>query len=117
MTGGGPAHGPELTMAAVAGEAPQPSGVAGSIASTDTGMPGNEDNTPSAWAGFRRKNPLLALILQRLALSVMLLFAVSVMIFGGVMPAWEPLIGTDRARLAVAWLLSQRAPAQAGSAQ
>ncbi len=30
---------------------------------------------------------------------------------GGVMPAWEPLIGTDRARLAVAWLLSQRAQA------
>jgi len=25
----------------------------------------------------------------------------------GVMPAWEPIIGTDRARLAVAWLLSQ----------
>lgn len=37
---------------------------------------------------------------------------------GGVMPAWEPLLGSDRARLAVAWLLSQRvadaAPAQAG---
>ena len=27
----------------------------------------------------------------------------------GVMPAWEPVIGRDRARLAVAWLLAQRA--------
>lgn len=27
----------------------------------------------------------------------------------GVMPAWEPLIGTDRARLAAAWVLSQAA--------
>ncbi len=34
---------------------------------------------------------------------------------GGVMPAWEPIIGTDRARLAVAWLLSQRAPAASGT--
>jgi cytochrome c oxidase cbb3-type subunit III len=28
---------------------------------------------------------------------------------GGVMPAWEPIIGRDRARLAVAWLLAQGA--------
>jgi cytochrome c oxidase cbb3-type subunit 3 len=27
----------------------------------------------------------------------------------GVMPAWEPVIGRDRARLAVAWVLSQGA--------
>jgi len=27
----------------------------------------------------------------------------------GTMPAWEPLIGTDRARLAAAWVLSQAA--------
>nr|WP_306766283.1 ABC transporter permease [Shinella pollutisoli] len=83
MAAGGPAHGPELTTAAVAGEALQPSGAAGSIASTGAGSPGSEGK-PSAWAGFKKKSPLAALVIQRLALSVMLLFAVSLMIFGGV---------------------------------
>jgi peptide/nickel transport system permease protein len=81
MTGGGPAHGPELTATTTAGEAPQSVGVAGSVAST--GAPTNEA-TPSFWAKLSKSSPLVALILQRLALSVALLFAVSLMIFGGV---------------------------------
>ncbi|MFC6445848.1 ABC transporter permease [Shinella zoogloeoides] len=81
MTGNGPAHGPELTATTAAGEAPQPAGVAGSVAST--GTPAVE-GTPSAWARLSKSSPLAALILQRLALSVALLFAVSLMIFGGV---------------------------------
>ncbi|HEV7250737.1 MAG TPA: ABC transporter permease [Shinella sp.] len=81
MTGGGPAHGPELTATTTAGEAPQSVGVAGSVAST--GTPFNDGN-PSFWAKFSKSSPLAALILQRLALSVALLFAVSLMIFGGV---------------------------------
>jgi cytochrome c oxidase cbb3-type subunit 3 len=35
----------------------------------------------------------------------------------GVMPAWEPVIGRDRARLAVAWVLSQGAIDAAADAQ
>ena len=81
MTGDGPAHGPELTATAAAGEAPQSSGVAGSVAST--GAPFNEGN-PSFWVKFSKSSPLAALIVQRFALSVALLFAVSLMIFGGV---------------------------------
>jgi len=83
MAGGGPAHGPELTTTAAAGVGLQPSGAAGSVASTGAGSPGSEGK-PSAWAGFKKKNPLAALVIQRLALSIMLLFAVSLMIFGGV---------------------------------
>ena len=81
MTGGGPAHGPELTATAAAGDSPQSAGVAGSVAST--GAPIIE-GTPSFWAKLSKSSPLVALILQRLALSVALLFAVSLMIFGGV---------------------------------
>ncbi|WP_198931521.1 ABC transporter permease [Rhizobium rhizosphaerae] len=39
---------------------------------------------PNAWRRFVRRHPLAGLILQRLGLSVALLFAVSVMIFGGI---------------------------------
>ncbi|UDF28816.1 UNVERIFIED_ORG: ABC transporter permease [Roseateles sp. XES5] len=81
MTGGGPAHGPELTATAIAGDSPQSAGVAGSVAST--GTPAIEAS-PSFWAKLSKSSPLVALILQRLALSVALLFAVSLMIFGGV---------------------------------
>ncbi|WP_408015663.1 ABC transporter permease [Rhizobium alarense] len=83
MSGGGPAHGPELTATTAAGEAPQPVGVAGSVASTGTG-PLLGGGAPTFWAKFSKSSPLAALILQRLGLSVALLFAVSLMIFGGV---------------------------------
>ncbi|WP_370360460.1 ABC transporter permease [Shinella sumterensis] len=39
---------------------------------------------PTFWAKLSKSNPLVALILQRFGLSVALLFAVSLMIFGGV---------------------------------
>ncbi|MBN9057088.1 MAG: ABC transporter permease [Shinella sp. 65-6] len=81
MTGGGPAHGPELTATAAAGDTPQSAGVAGSVASSGTPV---IEGAPSFWAKFSKSSPLVALILQRLALSVALLFAVSLMIFGGV---------------------------------
>lgn len=83
MTGGGPAHGPELTTTATAGEVLQSAGVAGSVASPGASAPFNEGK-PSFWAKLSKSSPLAALILQRLALSVALLFAVSLMIFGGV---------------------------------
>ena len=82
MNRDGPAHGPELTATAAAGDTPQSAGVAGSVASTATNAP--LDDTPSFWAKFSKNSPLAALILQRLGLSVALLFAVSLMIFGGV---------------------------------
>jgi peptide/nickel transport system permease protein len=81
MTGGGPAHRPELTATATAGDSPQSAGVAGSVAST--GTPAIEA-APSFWAKFSKSSPLVALIVQRFALSIGLLFAVSLMIFGGV---------------------------------
>ncbi|SOC40382.1 peptide/nickel transport system permease protein [Rhizobium subbaraonis] len=88
MTGGGSTRDPAATMAGVAGSDPQLSVAAGTDASKGNQSlntaTSNDQGALSPWGKFVRKSPLAALILQRLALSVALLFAVSIMIFGGV---------------------------------
>lgn len=88
MASGGSAHDPGNALKEAAGNDPQLSALSGS--GTTTGNPSlsiaspNDQGVFSPWGSFVRKSPLAALIVQRLALSVALLFAVSLMIFGGI---------------------------------
>ena len=79
----GPGNGPAPTSETLAAGTTQPqaAAVAGSgvIATMNTGAVEG-----GFWRRFVRRRPMAALILQRLGLSVGLLFAVSLMIFGGV---------------------------------
>ena len=80
MTGTGPSQGPATPNDAPGAEEPRVAIIAGGPALlTGSGAKG-------ATAGGIRllRSPLASLILQRLALSVALLFAVSILIFGGV---------------------------------
>jgi peptide/nickel transport system permease protein len=81
MTGGGPLTGPALTTGMGAGgDSPsQPAPASGAMVTPTTGVV-----TGTFWRRFTLRRPLAALIIQRLGLSVGLLFAVSLMIFGGV---------------------------------
>lgn len=82
----GPAQDQGRAITEAAGANPQLSGQAGSDPTTQS-LPAaspNDQGSFSPWGSFSRNSPLAALILQRLALSVALLFAVSLMIFGGV---------------------------------
>lgn len=85
---GGPAQDPGLMAPKAAGANPQPLGPAGTdtLAATPSlsTLSLANDGILSPWGRFVRKSPLAALVLQRLALSIALLFAVSLMIFGGV---------------------------------
>ncbi|MFD1328647.1 ABC transporter permease [Mycoplana ramosa] len=88
MAGGTSKPGSDLAMTAAAGENPQPTGVSGLDPSTGmmtlhTRIP-NDRGTLSPWGRLSRRSPLAALILQRLGLSLALLLAVSLLIFGGV---------------------------------
>ncbi|WP_436086898.1 ABC transporter permease [Pararhizobium sp. LjRoot255] len=81
MAGGGPITGPALsTGPASGGEGlSQPAPIPGALVTPPTGVV-----TGTFWRRFTLRRPLAALIIQRLGLSVGLLFAVSLMIFGGV---------------------------------
>lgn len=81
MTGGGPISGPALTTGPTAGGEglPQSTPVSGTLVTPPTGVVAG-----TFWRRFTLRRPLAALIIQRLGLSVGLLFAVSLMIFGGV---------------------------------
>ena len=57
---------------------------AGGIPLVPSPEPSAPVSGPNGWRRFVRRHPMAGLILQRLALSVALLFAVSVMIFGGI---------------------------------
>lgn len=81
MAGGGPIKGPAPTTGTAAGgeSLSQSTPVSGTMLTPPPGVV-----TGTFWRRFTLRRPLAALILQRLGLSVGLLFAVSLMIFGGV---------------------------------
>ncbi|MCV9999883.1 ABC transporter permease [Pararhizobium sp. YC-54] len=81
MTGSGPNKGPALTTGPAAGgeSLSQSAPVSGTMVTPPAGVV-----TGTFWRRFTLRRPLAALIVQRLGLSVGLLFAVSLMIFGGV---------------------------------
>ena len=81
MTGDGPNKGPALTAGPAAGgeSLSQSAPVSGTMVTPPAGVV-----TGTFWRRFTLRRPLAALIVQRLGLSVGLLFAVSLMIFGGV---------------------------------
>lgn len=81
MAGGGPVTGPAHTTGTTAGGEglSQSAPVSGTMVTPPSGVV-----TGTFWRRFTFRRPLAALIIQRLGLSVGLLFAVSLMIFGGV---------------------------------
>lgn len=82
MTGNGStAYETEQIAGPTAGDTQQSVGAAVSVVPNEAR---SDESTLSLWARLSRSSPVIALILQRLALSVALLFAVSIMIFGGV---------------------------------
>ena len=81
MTDTGPSNGPAMPNDAPGADHQPRAAVIGS----EPALPTDAGTEGAGAAGFRLlRSPLSILILQRLALSVALLFAVSVLIFGGV---------------------------------
>ncbi|SIQ23657.1 peptide/nickel transport system permease protein [Rhizobium sp. RU20A] len=86
MAAPGSASGPgQANDTGAGGPHPRDRSVSGNAsASHPTAAPAAGLVSPGPWRRFARRQPLAALILKRLGLSVGLLFAVSLMIFGGV---------------------------------
>jgi peptide/nickel transport system permease protein len=81
MMESGPLTGPVPTDGSADGTHPRPAELSGVPAKPN---PAGGEFGGTFWRRFTFRRPLAALILQRLGLSVGLLFAVSLMIFGGV---------------------------------